>query len=699
MPQPTWPTKVATLALPTREAHVVASIWPGEAASLLFLAELNIAPPARQEFMAALTDVVEGGWSQATTTGRNAEALLEEVILRINPILKANERLFGNPLAPRYHLCLAVITGRALTLSSVGHLSALVVGQSSFTNILSIPKTNVAARATFHHLTSGQLEPGETLLLTTPALFDYLAPDKVYQVVGRQAPGLALREIEQLITTLEHHPPLGLMALRIEKKAAVTSTQKSINRLNETTSNTTLLLKPSLWTYLRRAWPLHQTVEQTEARAPETQTPKPQPSHSTDLTWADRLSHTRRRLTHLGAKLKVFTSRESIKASLSSWLEARLAAWRRLPLTKRFILAVALIALLGFSQSIVSHGRERLKSFDSERYNDLVTQLSELQAAAEGALIYHDDAKARSLLTEARQLLDSLPRTTPSREQQYEVLNRSLGLLEQRLLRRYDVTGLIPWTTLPQARDNGKWQNAITSPGGILVFGTSGEIVLLGTNATITPLVALPQSNSPLTLSARLGDYLLAERTDGHQFLINQKTKQVTEVTPPLKLIDVSFYENRIYTLTPGPHVIERANLQGGSITKPARWLRSSQGEIVEARSLTVDGSIYVTDGTQLFKYTLGLRREFNIQPISPPLTNITTLRTDSETDYLYLAAPVDKRLVVYDKTGKLLTQLFFPELPNVTAISVDTPTQTAYLLSQATVYRIPLIPYLTQSQ
>jgi hypothetical protein len=104
-----------------------------------------------------------------------------------------------------------------------------------------------------------------------------------------------------------------------------------------------------------------------------------------------------------------------------------------------------------------------------------------------------------------------------------------------------------------------------------------------------------------------------------------------------------------------------------------------------------VDGALYLADGSTVQKFVRGLKRDFTVQPTTPPLQNIDTIRTTTDTDYLYLSSRSDKRVVIYDKQGKLMAQLLLPSLSD---LSPDGQRQYLYLLANGELYRLKLADY-----
>jgi hypothetical protein len=687
-----WPTKVASLALPTREAHVVASVWPSGAGTLLFLAELNLAPQIRQDLAAAITTTLEH-ILPSTQNASDVESALEQILLQLNPLLKSRERLLGNPLAPRYHLGLAFLRGQSIALSSIGHLNALIIGNGQMNNIFASAHNKSNIKPIFQNLIGGHLEPGETFAFATTSLLDYLPSEKFKQIISNHAPGQALREVEHYLTSLEHHPPVGIIALRLGEMAELEAgTQPSIEHFLKTKDATSSLLRPTVWSffkkYLRRTKKIspYPAESNNETIFTKTTNVKNKPQESISY-W--------QRINNLANKLAWLKNQESIVSTISWWLESKLALWRRLPLAKKILFILAIVALVTFSQSIVNMGKNNLKSKDSELYNKLVTQITESQAAIESALIYHDDIKAQNIFKDTSNLLAQLPNNTPSREQQYEALNNSLKLLQQRMERSIQLEGLSPWFNLLKDNSANAGQGLIWTSNVLYAYDSKNEISAITNDGKLKNTSKLPGELGKPTKAIMLDNTILFIGDSGKQALLDLKSRTASILEKPLPLTDGSFYDGKLYYLATKPKAIFRTIRTDKNFSESTRWLRSSQGELTNTLSLTVDGAIYTTDGKDIQKFVLGLKRDFKTQPLNPPLVNMTKIVTSNESDYLYLLAPNDKKVVIYDKQGKLVIQLYFSNLNELNDIAVDGQNKYLYLLDNKNIYRVSILNYI----
>lgn len=690
----TLPTKVATLALPTRETHVTAAVWPSAAGSLLLLAELNLVPPARQELAAEITTTLERVWGNADhTAGEDLEQVLEGVLLELNPVLRAHERLWGNPLAPRYHLALALVRGPKLALATVGHVSAFVVAPDHLTNILAAARggsEHPKPTPTFTQLIGGELMVGEVLLLATSSLFDYLSPEKLRQLVGGRAPGQGLRELEQVVATLPHHPAVGAVSVGLATASLdEAGTQPSMERLLRTKSDTSSLLKPTLGSWIKNifstrpkrapvtpAEPPAEAIPAFERRTSLWQTP------IAAYRWLKRSWH----------KFAWLRNRASAKTTIAWWLEARLAAWRKLPRTKQIVLALALVALVAFAQSLVNGGREAARGRDSESYNQLVASITENQAAIEGALLYHDETHARQLLAVALQQLSTLPRNTSSRQQQYQALNQSLTIAEARLDRRAQLTGLTPWA---QLTGTSTWRGITALGPALFAYSSDGHVTALGDTGQPGASWQLPKELGPVVAAYPSVSDILFRGEHGAFAVLTPKSGAGTLLANPPKLAAGAWYQGRLYFVTDAPAVVWRTAQQDSALSAPTRWLKPSQGEVTGANGITVDGAIYVSTADSVQKFVLGVKRAFTLESANPLLQHVSGVQTTSDTDYLYVTSRADKRVVVYDKQGKLVIQLSFSDLPSFDSVAVDGQNKYLYIESGTKIFQVKLASYV----
>ncbi len=690
--KPTITTKVATLALPTRETHVVASVWPGPAGMLLFLAELNLAPQIRQEFLQKINAKIETSWQTAKNHSGSADAVLESILLPINLQLANNDRLFGNPLSPRCQLLLAYLSGQQLALSSLGQINAFVISLQKINNILlSTTKRPNIRNISFENIISGELIAGETLLLASPALTDYFSWEKLGQLLADRPPGQALREIERYILQLQTHAPLGLIALKLSLTEETESTNQSINRLLQTKAATNSLLQPKLFAYLKNKLSIFTPSALIKKQSTANSVQPPVAESDKQPMAADKkeravLSVTR--IAKLWRRLAWLTNRESAKSTIAWWLESKIIQWRQLAKTKRALFLLSIALLIAFSQSIVNIGRYNITAEDNERYNQLVTKITEKQVGIESLLIYGDTEKAAVLYEEAQKLLDKLPRNSPTRDEQWQVLSNNLKILSKRLLYLNEITEPALWTQLPSQEN---WQKLQVVDKELLAV-SQNKLLRINQKGVISSSYDLPAEIRDISLLTVMPNEILLITANNQAYTFNLNTNRFNLASQNLKIKDANFYQSGLYYLSLEQPSIWRITRQGNGFSSPVRWLRESQGLLTEAVGLAVDGAIYVALPNKVDKYLRGIKQDFTLKPVTPPLQSVNQIFTANDKDFLYLWEAVKMRLIVYDKSGKLISQITLPTLQNIWSVSVDGINKILFVAAGNNIYRVPIL-------
>jgi hypothetical protein len=166
--------------------------------------------------------------------------------------------------------------------------------------------------------------------------------------------------------------------------------------------------------------------------------------------------------------------------------------------------------------------------------------------------------------------------------------------------------------------------------------------------------------------------------------LQEQKGKTVSD--PKIRRLDARTAEfgKNVYVL----------NSQEGTITKNEDpWMsEESLKKPTGAKSLTVDGNIWVlARDNMLQRYFGGLWRE-DIQPlIFPLLKNAAMVKNFPELPYLYILDPPESRVIILSKSGDLVKQYLIEVEDPLLDFTVSKNANTLYLLAGSRVFAIEL--------
>ncbi len=155
-------------------------------------------------------------------------------------------------------------------------------------------------------------------------------------------------------------------------------------------------------------------------------------------------------------------------------------------------------------------------------------------------------------------------------------------------------------------------------------------------------------------------------------------------------------YIDALYFLIPAENQIYRSYITGDEFDEPTAWVGTGAG-LADAVSLTIDGDIYVVKSEvgEVLKMTQGSVQEWKIRELDQPLKTPSDIFTTTDSNFLYVADPGNRRLVMIAKEGGLYNRQFVyvGEEANVWTrmqdIWVEEAESTIYLLDNSKIYEI----------
>jgi dihydroxyacetone kinase DhaKLM complex PTS-EIIA-like component DhaM len=156
---------------------------------------------------------------------------------------------------------------------------------------------------------------------------------------------------------------------------------------------------------------------------------------------------------------------------------------------------------------------------------------------------------------------------------------------------------------------------------------------------------------------------------------------------------EVTSYVSNLYFLDKEKgNILKFSHLYGDTWAVPEYWF-NNDGAINNSRSIAIDKNIWIlkNDNT-LEKYYLGkLRDSFSVDTFPAP-TNFTKIFTARETPYIFILEGSNNRVLVVNKTGKVVKQYISDKFSNSIDFSVDLDNNLIQVLTSAQeVYEIKL--------
>jgi hypothetical protein len=319
-------------------------------------------------------------------------------------------------------------------------------------------------------------------------------------------------------------------------------------------------------------------------------------------------------------------------------------------------------------------------------------------------MIYQDEEKAKKLLDESEAVLNSLSQNTKERKEKYEQINKEIEVLKSELrhiILIQDPEMIANFETLNTETEKVNIKNIIALEDQVYAFSSN-------TNS----LYKINKSDKKIdlinTLSINIGQLKTGRESDDGTILFLDELNQVVQIdlsaeNPAFNvlenldykdknILDVCLYAQRLYLLDSQNNQIYRHQkaLEGYTVSY-SNWLKE-KADFSKAVSMAIDGNIFILNSNgEILKYTQGNRQDFSLKNIDPALLSPIQIFTDSDTNYIYILDPQNKRIVVLTKTGKLSKQFYSEKFDNLNGFLIFEKDKKMYVLNGLKVYAIGL--------
>ncbi|MBI4272328.1 hypothetical protein HY621_00540 [Candidatus Uhrbacteria bacterium] len=375
------------------------------------------------------------------------------------------------------------------------------------------------------------------------------------------------------------------------------------------------------------------------------------------------------------------------------------AKFRPLPPNSKALFIVGILFALLFIQSLFSIADKRSVKKTEAQQRDVLNKIEQNLNLAEASIIYEGDDKTKQTLSEADRIIrdiadqkltnTDLANTLSRLQERYRVIQGKVSriveigaptvvaALDQRIPSpetiRFAGSGIMPLVL-------------INGDGIYTVNVKNGEVKQVNTQTKIS---SIPCATS-FTEALR---YICSGSNRLFSYNANEDSMQAVPYSDGGRtLTDIAIFNKRLYTLDGVKGVIARHDRKGTGFGEGALWIRD--GSVVQnARQFAIDGNVYVlVNAMTIDVYNAGQKtRSIPLPVLQNPISEITQLWTNDETDYLYLLDSIEKRILVFDKRTyayvlSVSSPLFSNGIQDIIATKSD-----LFAISGGTLLKIPL--------
>lgn len=720
--------KTSHVLLHISEPSTAAEIPKG---SLFALIEITGGTSEQIEELQHCIDEIESRYYTEETD--NPEVLFEQILEQMNR--KSHHMLAGGVV----DAIVGVMIGGTILLSYHGAPIAYVFYQQKqeYKHLSIINEAEENEAQLFSSVLSGTIHMHDYFFVGTPSVGRYFSEDRIQKIITARDVQSGSTHLQRVLANLRSDISFGGIVSKVISVHDLPKTGKipphlkqksgdSIHELVEAQDYTTETLNPSLLQSAKSLFSFH-PQQPTELRKKQPTGEPLATQYEADQTTPFVISFLRGTGTvFLTVSSLLLTILERIllgikELTILSWflitnqknkradvvntitraIEEKKRSFIHLPLISKILLIGTILTITVFIGSIIVYSTNKQQAAQRQAYTLSLSDIQSTYEKAQAQFTYNDRAGALSLLIAAQTKANELPENTDEQKQtRQSLLNSIATLLDQ--VRNITTVSPSVLATIPSTAEKPATPTRLARIQNTLIaFGTNDSThytipVVGGTVETRdhSSLPSLLRASTPKENDTVI--FLGNAQSIGTLDPTNQTISPKTIVYPTTGAApnDIALYNRRAYILDAKNNQIYRHNPTATGYDKGAPWIQTQRegSALTDATSIAIDGDIYIlTTSGEIKKFVAGDEEVFSITGLDPTLSNPTELFTYTDVNYLYILEPTNKRVVVLDKTGKLIKQYTAAEWKNPTGMSVDEKNKTVYVLDSNTVYSFSL--------
>lgn len=559
------------------------------------------------------------------------EALFESALAQINQNLADLAHEGRKSWVGKFSCIIGLKANDLIYLANNGSTSAWLLRGAELLEILKSEKRGTHPLKTFTNFTQGKLQDGDSAILTTSNIFNFVSMELFNRILSGSGLEQAAVEISKILKeSMSPEDGFAAFFLGLGKKGPIAE--------------------------------------------PEATTPiyAPMPEE-------DELARVGWQIPKIAALAKINFSNLKMPAMRRPKLP-RLKSdyFQSLSRSGKFFFISFSIFLLLFLGNlgvyiIKSHGRQV-----ADRINNTIQNLNNDLSAAQSALIYKNDTDAAKALAQAQTDYNALQKLDPAKASGF---SNELENLKNEINKVSVVADPKVFVDLKH-HPTYLAQTSI----GLLFANQDSNSLSLYTAGSLTDYFLLNSLKEPITgiNNYSLGGAGIVVASGNGIYHIDNTLKQFEPVINinNAELAGLKIYTSGMYSLNPPANQVVKVAF----IKSKFMVTNINAGNLQDIRDFGLDKDIYLLYPDQIVKITNNQPQQFSLPALSEPISNATRIFVATN---LYILEPSKKRVVILNKNGQLINQIYLPNAQSLTDLAVDESGRNLYLLDDNKLYKI----------
>lgn len=364
---------------------------------------------------------------------------------------------------------------------------------------------------------------------------------------------------------------------------------------------------------------------------------------------------------------------------------------------KKTTLTVAVVLIILLFTSIVLGSRKKTFLKDSVAVTQVLDEANYKYEQAQ-SLVELNPLRARSLLTEAKELVQNLLTEVKNKNKQEE-LGQMLFKIEtelEQVAREYKLDSAELFLDLTLAKDNFMGVDWDADEEILQILDSQKNTVLeINVRTKKNQVSAGGEKIQGAFMIGAVEDRLFTLAQD-KLVVINSQTgeaidEQENQDWGEIKDL-VGFSQNAYLLATQKGQIFKLGGTDKG-VAEASHYLSAEKLDLEDAVSMAIDGSVWVlfNDGT-VVKFTRGVKDPFSITGLTGEFRQPEKIYTNPELDFLYILDRQNTRVVVVSKaTGEYQAQYIWPGIAGVKDLYASETEGKILLLTGERIYEIEL--------
>ena len=669
---------------------------------LLFLIEVKIPKNLIEKginFSEEISEIIINGMrtnyyaKETLEDGEDVEQIFENSLQKLNRLIYQEiigSRLF-DLMIKNLNAVIVLIKDDRIYFSPTGSVKVFILKKNKIIDLVSEKTQSISSRI-FSQIISGSLEKKDSLFFSTINFLDYFIFEKLSEIVSKNSVEESVKKLEDILGNLKDRVSLGSFIIRKEE---IKKEEKEEMKKEKVLENKILEArkKPIKIKITPEEEKIEEIIVKEKISAPEP-TKEIQIKKEGPVIKIEEESVIEEEM--------VIKEKPAIKEELSIKeepviekkptkkikipkisLKLNLPKIKILPL---FFIITAIFLMVFFIKFEKTKEGEILKFFVS------LQEIQEKSAFLKVSSKYEGKERAWKLVQEIEEKIDLLK---PKNNLERKIVENFRSNFQNTIDEIYRVKRINqPITIINYVNEKIDPQNIIKLENQIYTLDKkTGEIYRLDFKNG---------KNEKLAKSTLLGrlenfDFKNLLIYDNQKiFIFNLENKKIS----PLKLVsseknffidDLKIYDKKLYIFNSKTNQILKYLPEESGFDKENLWLKEKV-DLKNINSFAIDGSIYLLKNSgELLKFFLGRKQPFSLENVYPVLTKPTKVYTNEEMKNIYILEPISKRILVFEKNGKLMKQIASDKFTDLKDFIVDEKTNKLYLLNDTRIFIVDL--------